>query len=1156
GECKDASSSGGGGGKGAGGVTEGETGGDGAASSEGDGDAGTSDKDQEKSGSTGGDGGIGKDIFLFFLSTKAGGQGINLATADTVIIYDSDWNPHNDLQALARAHRIGQANKVMIYRFVSRATVEERILEVAKKKLLLEHVVVQDGNKSMTQQEQLNLVIKYGAEDLIGPAFLAPHRSELSGNCVIFCRQPRSHRCRKAQTQAEKWGDGSHRGRKVSQWTDDAVDQLLDRSASRAAGLVWKSRASTSRALSGQQTATTHTVASALNTPCPLPLPHPQPQRGPTFQTRSFEQSCALSAPITSTAPRHYARLPDGPALFGERPVDSGAGWEEILGKSYKQHQTVQAARLGRGKREKTQASLVDPLGRVGGDTKRYTVGAQYKGTRAFEPEDGDGEFEPPPTAASKASPKPAAAASAAAAGGVADGGNGAGEPGDGGGAPVKKTRHRQRDSPIEVLETTEGVKTIVRCISRFGVPDGDWRPCMEAVVTSHPASLLPHLLLLVLYRFVSDAMNPCFPLSHSPCPATPFLQSALKKALDPSYPHASGKRRELLSRIAAMELVFRKLKECKGKPFDIQDKLCGVFGSLHQGPEQQQQWSRENDRSLLIGLLKHGNGRYQTMLLPLRPLLSSLCPCVMFFSGGPSWQLEWGNQGPTGQPGFKGSPEWKFVKERLLLLEKALVDEHQYRTGKTALEQELKTLLARHQESLVPNDQRIEMLIAKVKSTQEREVPDLAARLAAVEAFQADGEEVTRMRRRQEDARKRLTDAFSAMSAYIQRYRCQESEFDLGEALMNPMADCIAEVQEKHAVVRSLHQENKELDLEFDAALRRYVVSVNNFIHKYARQQQRQQQQHQVGRGNGINGVIGQFEGRPPPAAVIDLAEDGSGSGPGGPAAMEAVAAGHGRGGRRFGLSPPSGSDRRGWSAQEQHQQQHQRRRQQQQHSGAMIGEPYRNGDRSFGAMGSSGVGGGTSNGGGRRRSSNDSPPPPPRGMLFNPHGAGATGAADGQQQQQQQQRQRRSPPGSPLEESEGEQQVRHLLRVRQAMLGGGNAGMGGVGGGGGGGGSGGRVRRVDGASTAAADNAAGSASPDQRKGSPSASTSAAGGSAREAHRQQEQPRDGRNLGDGNAAPEAVSTADGQGDEEGGDDRSAVVADRTEAPQEGGETG
>ncbi|CAN0146586.1 unnamed protein product, partial [Ectocarpus fasciculatus] len=91
-------------------------------------------------------------------------------------------------------------------------------------------------------------------------------------------------------------------------------------------------------------------------------------------------------------------------------------------------------------------------------------------------------------------------------------------------GAPVKKTRHRQRDSPIEVLETTEGVKTIVRCVTRFGVPDGDWRPCMEAVVTNSRLHLDP--------AFARDIG-----------PAKPFLQSALKKALEPDYPHAAGKR-------------------------------------------------------------------------------------------------------------------------------------------------------------------------------------------------------------------------------------------------------------------------------------------------------------------------------------------------------------------------------------------------------------------------------------------------------------------------------------------------------------------------------------------------------------------------------------------------------------------------------------
>ena len=52
----------------------------------------------------------------FLLSTRAGGLGINLATADTVIIFDSDWNPHNDLQAQARAHRLGQQRAVMVYR--------------------------------------------------------------------------------------------------------------------------------------------------------------------------------------------------------------------------------------------------------------------------------------------------------------------------------------------------------------------------------------------------------------------------------------------------------------------------------------------------------------------------------------------------------------------------------------------------------------------------------------------------------------------------------------------------------------------------------------------------------------------------------------------------------------------------------------------------------------------------------------------------------------------------------------------------------------------------------------------------------------------------------------------------------------------------------
>uniref|UniRef100_A0A8C4JKW4 Chromodomain helicase DNA binding protein 1 n=1 Tax=Dromaius novaehollandiae TaxID=8790 RepID=A0A8C4JKW4_DRONO len=85
----------------------------------------------------------GSEDFCFLLSTRAGGLGINLASADTVVIFDSDWNPQNDLQAQARAHRIGQKKQVNIYRLVTKGSVEEDILERAKKKMVLDHLVIQ-----------------------------------------------------------------------------------------------------------------------------------------------------------------------------------------------------------------------------------------------------------------------------------------------------------------------------------------------------------------------------------------------------------------------------------------------------------------------------------------------------------------------------------------------------------------------------------------------------------------------------------------------------------------------------------------------------------------------------------------------------------------------------------------------------------------------------------------------------------------------------------------------------------------------------------------------------------------------------------------------------------------------------------------------------
>jgi len=90
---------------------------------------------------------------VFLLSTRAGGLGINLTAADTVIIYDSDWNPQQDLQAQDRAHRIGQTNPVMVYRLVTANTIDEKIVERAAAKRKLEKMIIH-RNKFKSQDTE------------------------------------------------------------------------------------------------------------------------------------------------------------------------------------------------------------------------------------------------------------------------------------------------------------------------------------------------------------------------------------------------------------------------------------------------------------------------------------------------------------------------------------------------------------------------------------------------------------------------------------------------------------------------------------------------------------------------------------------------------------------------------------------------------------------------------------------------------------------------------------------------------------------------------------------------------------------------------------------------------------------------------------------
>ncbi|XP_046871653.1 probable global transcription activator SNF2L2 isoform X2 [Hypomesus transpacificus] len=115
----------------------------------------------------------GSQYFVFLLSTRAGGLGLNLQAADTVVIFDSDWNPHQDLQAQDRAHRIGQKNEVRVLRLCTVNSVEEKILAAAKYKLNVDQKVIQAGmfdQKSSGQERRvfLQAILEHEEQNEVG----------------------------------------------------------------------------------------------------------------------------------------------------------------------------------------------------------------------------------------------------------------------------------------------------------------------------------------------------------------------------------------------------------------------------------------------------------------------------------------------------------------------------------------------------------------------------------------------------------------------------------------------------------------------------------------------------------------------------------------------------------------------------------------------------------------------------------------------------------------------------------------------------------------------------------------------------------------------------------------------------------------------------
>lgn len=152
--------------------------------------------------------------FIFLLTTRAGGLGINLTSADIVILYDSDWNPQADLQAMDRAHRIGQTKQVVVYRFVTENAIEEKVLERAAQKLRLDQLVIQQGRahpgaKGPAGKDELLGLIQHGAEKVFqtqGGTGIVAKGAELNDDDIDQILSKGENRTKELNAKYEKLG--------------------------------------------------------------------------------------------------------------------------------------------------------------------------------------------------------------------------------------------------------------------------------------------------------------------------------------------------------------------------------------------------------------------------------------------------------------------------------------------------------------------------------------------------------------------------------------------------------------------------------------------------------------------------------------------------------------------------------------------------------------------------------------------------------------------------------------------------------------------------------------------------------------------------------------------------------------------------------------
>ncbi|KAG8365705.1 hypothetical protein BUALT_Bualt18G0134400 [Buddleja alternifolia] len=267
-----------------------------------------------------------KSRFVFLLSTRSCGLGINLATADTVIIYDSDFNPHADIQAMNRAHRIGQSKRLLVYRLVVRASVEERILQLAKKKLMLDQLFV---NKSGSQKE-VEDILKWGTEELFGDSpIMTGKDGEDDSHKDEEIREVEPNSRRRTGGLGDVYKDKCADGSKKIVWDENAILKLLDRS--------------------NLQSALPDAAESELENDMLGSVKSLEWNDEPTE-----ERAGTVSVPVETN---------DTSARSSENKVDNLVGtneeneWDRLLRVRWVKYQNEEEAALGRGKRQRKAVS-------------------------------------------------------------------------------------------------------------------------------------------------------------------------------------------------------------------------------------------------------------------------------------------------------------------------------------------------------------------------------------------------------------------------------------------------------------------------------------------------------------------------------------------------------------------------------------------------------------------------------------------------------------------------------------------------------------------------------------------------------------------------------------------------------------------------------